>query len=105
MNLVTLIVHGLSSMSVFGDVAGVRLLITTGLLLAILAIGLPIIIALKASVWSITTAVLLLLLAVQFTTLSLFFVFGSLGGRQGGSFIPQRDCPLFVGSFQEVPIR
>jgi polyisoprenyl-phosphate glycosyltransferase len=105
MNLVTLIVHGLSSMSVFGDVIGVRLLIATGLLLAILAVGLPIIIALKASIWSITTAVLLLVLAVQFTTLSLFFVFGSLGGRQGGTFIPERDCPLFVRSFEQISTR
>lgn len=102
MNFTSLVVHGLSALSVYSHVIGVRLLVAVGVLMAAsggalagyLVLGSPTgwltrpMLALLASVW-----LLVLLQAMAAATL---FVFILLSGRQSASVLPLRDYGLFV---------
>jgi hypothetical protein len=102
MNFTSLVVHGLSALSVYSHVIGVRLLVAVMALLAAsggalsgyLVLGSPSgwltrpMLALLASVW-----LLVLLQAMAAATL---FVFILLSGRQSASVLPLRDYGLFV---------
>ena len=102
MGLVSLIVHGLSAVSVFGDVVGVRLLISStvfgvlsiGLVLGGLIIKFAIHLAIPG--WAAFATGLLLLLFSQSVLLSLIFTFVVLYSRGQSSFVPLRDCPLYI---------
>jgi len=104
MNFVSLVVHGLSAISVYSDIVGVRFLIATGALLGLLVVLAGVALAVGFPAWAALAAGVLVLLAAQVGSLSLFFVFGALGGRQGASFIPERECPIFVRALHEVPV-
>jgi hypothetical protein len=102
MNFTSLVVHGLSALSVYSHVIGVRLLVAVmvlmagsgGALITYLWLGSPAgwltrpMLALLASVW-----LLALLQAMAAATL---FVFILLSGRQSASVLPLRDHGLFV---------
>ncbi len=102
MNFVSLVVHGLSAISVYSEIVGVRFLIATGILLGLLCGLVVVALAAGLGAWAWIVAGLLLVLAVQVGSLSLFFVFGALGGRQGASFIPARECGIFVRGLHEL---
>jgi hypothetical protein len=102
MNFVSLVVHGLSAISVFGDVVGVRMMVAAGLGAPVLIVVLVASLAGWLPYWAGIGAVMLLVLAAQVTTLSLFFVFGALSGRGGASFIPERDAGVFVRGFRAI---
>ena len=108
MGLVPLIVHGLSAMSVFGDVIGVRLLIGSTILgiLAGLLTVVTVIIKFATNLaipgWATYAVGLLLLLLLQSILLQLIFTFVILYSRGQSSFIPLRDCPIYVRKEKEV---
>jgi hypothetical protein len=104
MNFVSLVVHGLAAISVFGDVVGVRLLIISGVLLALSAAVLVVAIAGGLPAWTAVMAGVMMLAALQGAALSLFFVFGTLSLRQGASFNPERECGAFVAGMVEVGV-
>ncbi len=102
MNLVTLIIHGLSAMSVFGDIAGVRMLLASVAATCV---------ALCLAAWTQLTesgrpmlpmALVLLVLSAQGVGLSLFFVFSTLASRKGAGFVPRRDHGMFVARFEAI---
>jgi glycosyltransferase involved in cell wall biosynthesis len=102
MGLVSLIVHGLSAMSVFGDVIGVRLLIISAIF-GVLAIALILVVVairfatnLAIPGWATFAVGLLLTLLSQSVLLQLIFTFVVLYSRGQSSFIPLRDCPLYI---------
>jgi hypothetical protein len=108
MGFVGLVIHGLSAMSVFGDTVGVRLLISCGVfgvLTTILIVAAFIVkVATNLSIpgWATYVTGLLLLLLSQLVVLSLIFIFVALYSRGQSSFVPVRDCPIYIGNVRTV---
>jgi hypothetical protein len=111
MGFVGLVIHGLSAMSVFGDTVGVRLLISCGVfgvLTTILMVAAFIVkVATNLSIpgWATYVTGLLLLLLSELVVLSLIFIFVALYSRGQSSFVPARDCPIYIGNVRTVFIR
>src|SRR5262249_29247650 len=102
MTFVTLVSHGLSAISVFSDVVGVRLLVASlaGSLLALL--GLAIVVALRLFTdlaipgWATYAAGALIVIMLQLMTMAIIFTFFMLSNRANLGFVPLRDYSLFV---------
>jgi polyisoprenyl-phosphate glycosyltransferase len=104
MNFVSLVTHGLSAISVYSDVVGVRLLVMS-ILLALLTLGgitIAVIVRLATNLaipgWASYTVGILLVLFVQAVMAAFVFSFVILGSRQGTTFLPRRDYSFFIGS-------
>jgi hypothetical protein len=104
MNLVSLVVHGLSAVAVFADRVGVRLLIT-----AIVALGAVIAAAvgiagywlltgISPAPWVVGLAALTIVVLIQVVAAASLFVLQVLFARASATFIPARDYPFFVES-------
>lgn len=108
MNFISLVTHGLSAISVYGDIAGVRLLVATcGLIfLSLIGISLVVIVRLVTDLaipgWATYVVALLLIILMQAVTLSLFFIFLVLNNRDNASFLPERDYKYFISEVYEV---
>jgi polyisoprenyl-phosphate glycosyltransferase len=108
MNFVKLVAHGLSAISVFGDIIGVRLLVATLVLIALTVFGLFATLFVRLATdlpipgWATSTLGILTVILFQAVMLSIQFSFIVLGGRQGTSFLPCRDYAYFVGSIRNV---
>ena len=102
MNFISLVVHGLSAVSVFSDRVGVRLLVALSAVTTVFCAGLAAIavIGLISDVvvprWLYYVAGFLTILLGQTLLLALVFIFVILAGRSGPSFIPSRDYSYFV---------
>jgi polyisoprenyl-phosphate glycosyltransferase len=102
MGFVSLIVHGLSAMSVFGELVGVRLLIASAIFGALMLVLVLITFIIKFATnlaipgWATFVTGLLLVALLQSVLLSLIFTFVVLYSRTQTSHIPIRDCPLYV---------
>jgi glycosyltransferase involved in cell wall biosynthesis len=102
MNFVALVSHGLGAISVFGDIAGVRLLIgaLAGALLAGLGIAVVVMIRFFTDRaipgWATYATGTLAIIAFQMITIAASFTFYVLSNRTSLSFIPLRDYSLFV---------
>ena len=108
MNLVALIVHGLSAMAVFGDRIGVRLLIAVGVAIVLMGgllltvLGIRLLTPLAIPGWATYTIGLLVLMLAQMLLVALVFVFVILAARDTASVLPSRDYVYFVGRVQRV---
>ena len=108
MGFVGLVIHGLSAMSVFGDTVGVRLLIMCGLAgflaTALIVVAFTIKLATNLGIpgWATYVTGLLLLALSQLLVLSLIFIFVALFSRGQSSFVPIRDCPVYIGRVTTV---
>jgi glycosyltransferase involved in cell wall biosynthesis len=98
MQFVSLVVHGLSAMSVFGETIGVRLMAGALALTAASAVALVASLAFLPSPPAIAALWILVLLLLSFQALvaSVFFVFGILASRSMTGFLPIRDYRFFV---------
>ncbi|HEX2723110.1 MAG TPA: glycosyltransferase, partial [Gemmatimonadaceae bacterium] len=102
MHFVSLIGHGLSAMSVFGDRIGVRSLIATISLGALLFLALVGTIAaslltpIAFPVWAVTATGVIIVLLTQSVILSLAFSMLIHVGRAGTTFLPARDYQWFI---------
>lgn len=102
MNLVSLITHGLSAISVFRERVGVRLLLATGTFAAVTLalIAATVIVRFTTDLavpgWATYTVGLLLVLLSQAFFLLLLATFAVLGGRDAAGFLPARDYAHFV---------
>lgn len=112
MSFVSLVAHGLSAMSVHGDIAGVRLLVANAVMLFAMGSGLSIVVALRLFTdlaipgWASTIGMLLLVLMSQSAVLSLVFVFMTLQSRAVHGFMPARDYVHYVDrAFPLLPKR
>jgi hypothetical protein len=102
MDFVALVSHGLSAISVFGDIVGVRLLM--GSLTAAMLAGLGIIAVVAVRLftnwaipgWATYAAGLLAIVLVQFVTIATSFTFVVLSNRSNFSFLPMRDYASFI---------
>ena len=108
MNFAALVSHGLSAISVFGDIVGVRLLISSlvGSLLAALGIILVVIIRLFTHQaipgWATYATGTLAIIMIQFITIATSFTFFMLSGRTNLGFVPLRDYLLFVEEVVDI---
>jgi glycosyltransferase involved in cell wall biosynthesis len=108
MDIVALVVHGLSAMAVFGDRIGVRLLLAVfiGMLLNVAALLSVIAVRLLTSWaipgWATYAAGILLVILVQMSVVVLVFVFVILASRDRVNFIPARDYVHMAGAVQRV---
>jgi hypothetical protein len=108
MNLVGLVVHGLSALSVFGDVIGVRLLVATVILLVLAVLGIVSVEAahieahLAIPSWAAYTGGLFFLLLFQAAGLSFLLIFIILSARASLTFIPIRDYQYFIDDVTQI---
>ncbi len=108
MNFVSLTAHGMSAISVFGDVVGVRLLIASmaGSLMA--ALGIFSVTAIRIFAdraipgWATYSIGTLAIILVQLITMATSFTFTILFNRMNLSFVPLRDYELFVAGAQDI---
>jgi polyisoprenyl-phosphate glycosyltransferase len=111
MNFTALVVHGLSALSVFSHIIGVRLLIASAALM-LAAVG-ALLFGWLAGLgpyaadksWILGVLAWLLATLVQAVILGAAFVLLVLSGRQGTTFIPKRDYRYFVASITRVSSR
>lgn len=107
MNFVSLVIHGLSAISVYGDIVGVRLLVATCFLIVFTLIGIVVILSIRLATnlaipgWASSMVSVLFVIFIQAIMVSMFFIFTILNGRNYSSFIPQRDYHHFVLEFQK----
>lgn len=102
MNFVSLLIHGLSAMSVFSDQVSARLL-TAAAGFAVMAMGL---IGVTAGIrwftelaipgWATFTVGLLLLLVIQVLSFAALFAFLIVSRRSSVNFLLTRDAPYFI---------
>jgi len=102
MDFVSLVTHGLSAMSVFAEVVGVRLLVATSVLSCIALAGLIAVLAIRLGTglaipgWASMVAGCLMIILLQACIMSLIFVFVSLQWRNNLTFLPLRDYRYFL---------
>jgi polyisoprenyl-phosphate glycosyltransferase len=108
MDVVALVVHGLSAMAVFGDRIGVRLLIVVALGMAfaigtlITVIGIRLLSPLAIPGLATYITGLLLVMLMQMLLVVLAFAFVILAARDTASIIPSRDYVHITGGIQRV---
>jgi polyisoprenyl-phosphate glycosyltransferase len=108
MNFVGLVSHGLSAISVFGDIVGVRLLLgsLTGALLAGLGIVAVLIVRLFTNWaipgWATYATGLLAIILIQFIAVATAFTFIVLSNRATFGFLPTRDYGSFVAEIVDL---
>lgn len=102
MNFFSLVLHGLSAMSVFSDIVAVRLMCACLMLALLFAAGLGVVIWIRLLTtlaipgWATSASGLLCLLFLQALMMSLVFVFVILADRSGDHFMPIRDYRHFI---------
>jgi glycosyltransferase involved in cell wall biosynthesis len=102
MNFISLVTHGLSAISVYGETVGVRLLtIVFALGIAVIA-GIAGIVYIRFGTqlaipgWATTAAAFLIVLLAQLLITSFVLVVLILHSRSATTFVPIRDCHYFV---------
>ncbi len=102
MNFVSLALHGLSAISVFSPLVGVRLLVAIatggGILLALtlVSVGLHLLTDFSVPVWALTTLAALLVLVVQLSLFVGVFLFLALNGRNSTDSVPIKDYQVLI---------
>jgi len=102
MNFIALVIHGLSAISVFGDIVGGRLLAMAVLLIVFASAGIGAVGAVKLWTdlaipgWATGAVGVLTVILLQAVSISFLLVFFILGSRAQASFLPLRDCPYFI---------
>jgi hypothetical protein len=108
MNLVSLVAHGMSAISVFGDVVGVRLLCVASILTTLVLIGILLVIGIRVFTdfaipgWATNALGLLAVVLLNLLTLSVVFVLFVLQSRNIAGFLPVRDWESYVASRRPV---
>jgi hypothetical protein len=102
MNFVDLVTHGLSAISVYGEIVGVRLLVLASLMVVLALGGAAATVIVRLCTdwaipgWATYTLGLLLILLTLGIMLASLFSFVILAGRQGSTFLPCRDYSYFI---------
>jgi hypothetical protein len=108
MNFVALVTHGLSAMSVFSDLIGVRLLITALSFVGLTLLCIAIVIGIKLGTdlaipgWTTNTIGLLLVILSQVTIMSMVFAFITLNNRKHATLLPVKDCYSYIYEIEEL---
>jgi len=108
MNFVSLVTHGLSAISVFGETVGVRLMLGAalaslaliGVLVAVVVVRLTTTLAIPG--WATYTGGLLIVALLNVITLAIALTLLVLASRNNMSFVPMRDYSWFVKDWERV---
>ncbi|MFC1862358.1 glycosyltransferase [Thermodesulfobacteriota bacterium] len=110
MNFISLVIHGLSAISVFGEIVGTRILFAAFGINALLIFFLLLVfisqLFTKVTIPGLVTfsAGFLLVLFVQISATTASFLFYALTNRNISSFLPLRDYSLYINIIQNVYI-
>jgi hypothetical protein len=102
MNLTSLILHGLSALSVHSDTISVRAVVASGALVAGMAaliavvVGIRVLTPLAIPGWASSVVGLAVIILLQAISLSSVFAFLVLGTRNASGFLPSRDHREYV---------
>jgi polyisoprenyl-phosphate glycosyltransferase len=102
MNLVDLVVHGLSGITTFYDVVATRILVASVAALFLLTCALAIVVTVRLATslaipgWATYTAGLVFVLMMQFVTISFSLVFSLIATKWNMTVVPRRDYRIFV---------
>jgi polyisoprenyl-phosphate glycosyltransferase len=102
MNFSSLVSHGLSAISVFADIVGVRLLIASLCASVLSGLGIVVVIAIRIFTelaipgWATYAVGVLAIIMIQFITIASSFTFFMLSNRINLGFVPFRDYSLFI---------
>ncbi|XGV99376.1 MAG: glycosyltransferase [Leptolyngbya sp. BL-A-14] len=108
MSLVSLVTHGLSSIAVYGDVVGTRILLSTSFLSVFLLFLLLIVLLIKLFTnwgipgWTTYVSGLLILALFQVILIGTVFSMIILSARNSSNFLPIRDYKYYVDGFYTV---
>lgn len=108
MSYVSLVVHGLSAISVYNEIIGVRALAAALALMVLAGVGIGVIVWIRVFSdlaipgWATTGVGVLLVIMLQGVLFSMVFSFITLASRQGLSFLPARDYGYFVDQIVDV---
>jgi polyisoprenyl-phosphate glycosyltransferase len=108
MNFVALVSHGLSAISVFGDIVGVRLLIGSLLGSFLAGLGVIFVIAIRLFTnraipgWATSATGTLAIIMIQLITIATSFTFFMLSSRTTLGFVPLRDYSWFVAETVDI---
>jgi glycosyltransferase involved in cell wall biosynthesis len=108
MNFVSLVTHGLSAISVYGDIVGVRLLVASCLFILFTVFSLIAVLIIKFFTalaipgWTSYLVAIFFVILIQCVMLSLFFIFVTLSTRNNYNFLPNRDYQYFILTLQKV---
>jgi hypothetical protein len=108
MNFVSLVAHGISAISVFGDTVGVRLLVGSIAGSVVIASGIIAVIVVRLFTnraipgWATYTVGTLTVILIQLIMISGTFTFTMLSNRINLNFVPLRDYCFFVAETQTV---
>jgi hypothetical protein len=108
MNLVALVVHGLSAISVYADVVFTRLVVAAAALVGLALIGLVLVMAVRMATtlaipgWATYVAGMLVLVLLQAAFFVASLVFLVLGARQQAVVVPRRDYVHYVAGVTEL---
>jgi glycosyltransferase involved in cell wall biosynthesis len=104
MNFVGLVMHGLSAISVYGDVVGARVLCVTTFLTCIVGVGIFAVLFIKFLTdiaipgWATAALGLLTVILLNLLGIAAIFVLFILNTRQMTGFLPERDWENYVAS-------
>jgi hypothetical protein len=110
MNLVSLVTHGLSSIAVYGDVVGTRILLSTSFLSVVFLSLLLIVLLIRLFTswgipgWATYASGLLTLALFQVILIGTAFSMITLSARNSSNFMPIRDYKYYVDDFSTVSI-
>ena len=108
MNFVALVIHGLSAMSVFGDIIGARILITSLVGSALAGLGIAVAVGIRLLTdraipgWTTYATGSLAIIMMQFISIAASFTFFMLASRSNSGFLPIRDCSSFVAEVRDI---
>jgi len=108
MNFVSLVVHGLSAISVYTDVVFTRIICASAALMAMTFAAIAGVVAIKTSAsvvipgWAYSLTGLLLVVLLQAVTFTLSLVFVILGAQEQSAVIPLRDYGHYVAGVLEI---
>ena len=108
MGLTGLLLHGLSALSVHGDVIGVRALLTTLAAIVVCFGGIVTVVIIRGMTdlaipgWASAVVGLLVAILLQAVLLSLVFIFVTLNRRSYSAVIPRRDYADYVAGETRV---
>ena len=102
MNIISLVVHGMSAISVFGEAVAVRLLCIVSLFMLLTLAGLGATVFIKICTdlaipgWATNLSGILSIVLLNFLLLAIFAVLLMLNSRNRLSFLPIRDWQYFI---------
>lgn len=108
MNFISLVLHGMSTISVFLDTTAVRIMLASMAMITLAVVGIIGVLSLKLIVhhatpgWASSLASMFFLIVLQAFFISLFLVFTVLSYRSSRHFIPLLEYHDFIETIEKV---